>query len=43
MSKGALALLIYGGTDNWSPARWNARFGEVCPDRRVVQLPGAAF
>src|ERR1700744_3959385 len=39
MSKGALALLIHGGADNWSPQRWKARFGEVCGDRRVVLLP----
>lgn len=39
MSKGALALLIHGGADNWSPQRWKARFGEVCGDRRVVMLP----
>jgi glyoxylate/hydroxypyruvate reductase len=43
MSKGALALLIHGGTDNWSPERWNTRFSEVCRDRRVLQLPGASF
>jgi glyoxylate/hydroxypyruvate reductase A len=43
MSKGALALLIHGGTDNWSPERWNARFNEVCRDRRVLQLPDASF
>ena len=24
MSKGALALLIHGGTDNWSPERWKS-------------------
>src|SRR5579864_516124 len=39
MSKGALALLIHGGTDNWSPQRWKARFDAVCHDRRVVRLP----
>src|SRR6201995_1905071 len=39
MSKGALALLIHGGTDNWSPERWNARFKEVCRDRRVIKSP----
>ena len=43
MKKGALALLVHGGTDNWSPARWMKRFGDVCPDRRVVQMPDAAF
>jgi glyoxylate/hydroxypyruvate reductase len=43
MGKGALALLVHGGTENWSPERWKARFDEVCPDRRVVQLPGTDF
>jgi len=41
MSKGALALLIHGGTDNWSPERWKTRFEEVCRDRRVLPLPEA--
>jgi glyoxylate/hydroxypyruvate reductase A len=35
MDKGTLALLIHGGTENWSPARWKRRFDEVCGDRRV--------
>ncbi|CCE09951.1 2-hydroxyacid dehydrogenase [Bradyrhizobium sp. STM 3843] len=39
MSNGALALLIHGGTDNWSPQRWKMRFDEVCGDRRVALLP----
>jgi glyoxylate/hydroxypyruvate reductase len=43
MSKGALALLIRGTTQNWSAERWKARFDQVCSDRRVLQLPGAAF
>ncbi|WP_315742504.1 MULTISPECIES: glyoxylate/hydroxypyruvate reductase A [unclassified Bradyrhizobium] len=43
MSKGALALLIHGGTDNWSPQRWKTRFDEVCGDRRVVLLPDAGL
>src|ERR1700716_1819570 len=43
MNKGALALLVHGGTENWSPQRWKRRFDEVCPDRRVLQLPEAAF
>ena len=30
MKKGALALLIHGGTENWSPERWKRRFDEVC-------------
>src|SRR3979490_1693804 len=43
MNKGALALLVHGGTENWSPQRWKRRFDEVCKDRRVLQLPDAAF
>jgi glyoxylate/hydroxypyruvate reductase A len=43
MNKGALALLVHGGTENWSPERWKRRFEDVCSDRRVLQLPGAAF
>jgi glyoxylate/hydroxypyruvate reductase len=43
MNKGALALLVHGGTENWSPERWKSRFDEVCGDRRVLKLPDAAF
>ncbi|GLH81651.1 glyoxylate/hydroxypyruvate reductase A [Bradyrhizobium sp. SSBR45G] len=43
MTKGALALLIHGGTDNWSPQRWKARFNDVCSDRPVVLLPDAGL
>src|SRR6476661_1421102 len=43
MNKGALALLIHGGAQNWSPQRWKARFDDVCRDRRVLLLPDAAF
>jgi glyoxylate/hydroxypyruvate reductase len=43
MNKGALALLVRGGTENWSADRWKVRFDVVCSDRRVLQLPGAAF
>ena len=39
MTKGALAILVHGGTDNWSPERWQARFDQVCRDRRVILLP----
>jgi glyoxylate/hydroxypyruvate reductase A len=39
MNKGALALLVHGGTDNWSPERWKSRFEAVCGGRRVWQLP----
>jgi glyoxylate/hydroxypyruvate reductase len=43
MNKGTLALLVHGGTENWSPERWEHRFSEVCRDRRVLLLPHAAF
>ena len=42
MKKGALALLVHGGTENWSPERWKRRFDEVCSDRRVLLPPDAA-
>jgi glyoxylate/hydroxypyruvate reductase A len=42
MKKGALALLVHGGTENWSPQRWKRRFDDVCSDRRVFLLPDAA-
>jgi glyoxylate/hydroxypyruvate reductase A len=41
MNNGTLALLIHGGTDNWSPERWKRRFDAVCGDRRVFLLPDA--
>ena len=43
MKKGALALLVHGGTENWSPQRWKSRFDDVCRDRRVLLLPDASF
>src|ERR1700738_2635915 len=43
MNKGALALLVHGGTENWSPQRWKSRFDEGCKDRRVLLLPDTAF
>jgi glyoxylate/hydroxypyruvate reductase A len=43
MKKGALALLVHGGTENWSPERWKRRFDDVCRDRRVLLLPDATF
>lgn len=39
MSKGSLALLISGGTENWAPERWRERFRRVCPDRAVALVP----
>src|SRR5262245_38243739 len=41
MNKGALALLVHGGTENWSPQRWKGRFDDVCEGRRVLLLPEA--
>src|SRR5512140_2922516 len=41
MDKGALALLIHGGTENWSPQRWKERFDKVCKDRRVLERSDA--
>jgi glyoxylate/hydroxypyruvate reductase len=43
MNNGALALLVHGGTENWSPARWKSRFDDFCRNRRVLLLPDAAF
>ncbi len=43
MNKGALALLVHGGSENWSPERWKSRFDDVCSDRRVLLLPAAEF
>jgi hypothetical protein len=42
VNKGALAILVHGGTDNWSPRRWKGRFEGVCPDRPVRLLPTTA-
>lgn len=39
MSKGALALLITGGTENWAAARWRERFKRRMSDRVVALLP----
>ena len=41
--KGALALLITGGTENWAPGRWRERFTRVCPERRVALIPDDAI
>jgi glyoxylate/hydroxypyruvate reductase A len=41
MSKGALALLIHGGTENWSGERWKRRFSQVCSDRPVLPVAEA--
>lgn len=39
MAKGALALLITGGTENWAAPRWRERFTRVCPERKVTLIP----
>ena len=41
--KGALALLITGGTENWAPGRWRERFLRVCPERSVALIPDDAI
>ena len=43
MTKGALALLISGGTENWAPLRWRERFMRVCPERAVALIPDDAI
>jgi glyoxylate/hydroxypyruvate reductase A len=43
MTKGALAVLVHGGTENWSPQRWKDRFDDVCGGRRVLLLPDKSF
>src|SRR5436189_2331852 len=43
MKKGALALLVHGGTENWSPVRWKSRFDDVSAGRRVLLLPHTSF
>src|SRR5450631_2294368 len=43
MNKGALALIVKGGSANWSPERWKGRFDDVCRGRRVVLLPDAPY
>jgi glyoxylate/hydroxypyruvate reductase A len=39
MTNNALALLINGGSENWSPERWKNRFLEACRERPVALLP----
>lgn len=41
MTKGAVAVLIRGGTDNWAAERWVQRFGAELPGRMVVPVPEA--
>src|SRR5258707_324362 len=43
VNKGALALLIHGGAQNWSRQRWKSRFDDVCEGRSVLLLPDASF
>jgi glyoxylate/hydroxypyruvate reductase A len=42
MNHGTLVLAIQGGSDNWSPQRWRARFNAACGGRDVVLLPDQA-
>jgi glyoxylate/hydroxypyruvate reductase A len=43
MNKAARALIVKGGSANWSPDRWKGRFDDVCKRRRVFLLPDARF
>src|SRR5947199_5903036 len=43
VNKGALAILVHGGSENWSPRRLKSRFDEVCAGRPVLLPPDAAF
>ena len=43
MAKGALALLITGGTENWAALRWRERFTRACADRPVALIPDDAI
>jgi glyoxylate/hydroxypyruvate reductase A len=43
VTKGALALLITGGTENWAALRWRERFTRACPDRPVRLIPDEAI
>src|ERR1700704_2596563 len=43
MNKAALAVIVKGGSANWSPERWKSRFDDVCRGRRVFLLPDAPF
>src|ERR1700732_4198941 len=41
MNNGALALIVKGGSANWSPERWKSRFDDVCRGLRVFLLSDA--
>src|ERR1044072_1353823 len=43
VNKGALALLVEGGTDNWWSKGWKGRFEGVSRDRSVRLFPDTAF
>src|SRR5437762_13228636 len=43
MIKGALALLITGGTENWAAARWRERFTRACPEVGGALIPDDAI
>jgi glyoxylate/hydroxypyruvate reductase A len=43
MSKGALAILVTGSTENWAPGRWCERFLRMWPDRPVAMIPEDAI
>src|SRR6478672_4414425 len=39
MNKATLALLIHGGTENWSPERWKRRFDALMADKSLPKVP----
>jgi glyoxylate/hydroxypyruvate reductase A len=43
MTKGGLAVLVSGGTENWAPERWRERFRRIYPDRPVALIPDDAI
>src|ERR1044072_1711456 len=43
VNKGALALLVEGGTDNWWSKGWKGRFEGVSRDRSVRLFPDTSF
>ncbi len=43
MNKGALAMLVHGGTDNWSSQRWKSRFDGRLPGPARAAAAGSSF
>jgi glyoxylate/hydroxypyruvate reductase A len=43
VTKGGIAVLVSGGTENWAPERWRVRFRRIYPDRPVALIPDDAI